>query len=601
MPYDERQFQDWYAGVSKKMRLHPNPDEPKHFYDYRALYKSGVREPDISGHWPSEFKLKGHSREIVDGVNTRTGQIVDPSSRPRVDYPLKPRKTQEPSTLTRIHQTLEPYSIPGLYRRVKKFAGQAMDRLFETPPPKEGLRTLPELRGEEAQRKFPLEPSHIPSQEFPLVPSHKMNRPLPPLAAVVPTNQANLTGVGGRTAPEKLAPIVGRERGLLTQTREGEYPGISIPTVPTAGREGDLLALEAEGVRMPGEAQGVAGPTSPLPSLTEPTKKGFLENIDRATLMGLATTGLSMMAKGGQYTEKPQTLGGIAGEAGLAGLGTYLHVKEREDALKAKADALAATEAYRKAKLGQGDISLDLQRRRVETGEQVAARGESLRVPVYDPKTGLVTEQLVPRGTPTLRAPTESGTMAHLVATDRDAASAWVYNRLHRDPKTVRIDDAIKGNKHVARVFDVNTGKLLLEEPYTKVNEAIQAKRQEKTDADKEEKTILGAQAQAIQDLTKTFQAKKGITANIMSMVGLPPDQMRAAMANTGINQKDVDAFAADLDKVRGKFLKPLHEWNQRTKGVTGGRGEIYSTLYKEYQDRQSKFTPEKTSIFDQK
>jgi len=321
--------------------------------------------------------------------------------------------------------------------------------------------------------------------------------------------------------------------------------------------------------------------------------------------MGLATAGLSMMAKGGQYTEKPQTLGGIAGEAGLAGLGTYLTLKEREESRATKEKALAATQAYQAAKLGQGTANLDLQKRRVETGERAEARqgkyADYRMEDVYDPQTGQIERKLVPKEMSTLRAPTESGTMAHLATTDRNIGTAWLAAKLNVPPSTIRVDDLKDPNtgKHVAKVFDQRTGKQLMEIPFTKFNEAVQARKQATQNADKEEKTILGKQAEAIKDLTETFRAKKGITANIMSMVGLPPDQMRAAMATAGINQKDVDAFAADLEKIRGKFLKPLHEWNQKTKDVTGGRGEIYSTLYKEYQDRKPKLESETPSIFD--
>ncbi|KKL18043.1 hypothetical protein LCGC14_2479460, partial [marine sediment metagenome] len=72
---EEVGFQNWYQQKAGEQGLNPNPDDPLHFYDYRAAFKAGAK-PDKSGHWPSKFKLKGHPREIVDGINTRTGQPV---------------------------------------------------------------------------------------------------------------------------------------------------------------------------------------------------------------------------------------------------------------------------------------------------------------------------------------------------------------------------------------------------------------------------------------------------------------------------------------------------------------------------------------------
>ncbi len=73
---EEEQFQRWYKHQSGKLKLNPDPDDKAHYYDYRAAFKSGVRNPDKEGHWPSEFKLEGHPRMVVDGVNTKTGEPV---------------------------------------------------------------------------------------------------------------------------------------------------------------------------------------------------------------------------------------------------------------------------------------------------------------------------------------------------------------------------------------------------------------------------------------------------------------------------------------------------------------------------------------------
>jgi hypothetical protein len=77
-------FMNWYKTVAQKYKLAPNPYDWQHFYDYRKAYDAGIREPKLdetSGeyHWPSEFKLEGHPRTFVDGVNTKTGEKAEPT------------------------------------------------------------------------------------------------------------------------------------------------------------------------------------------------------------------------------------------------------------------------------------------------------------------------------------------------------------------------------------------------------------------------------------------------------------------------------------------------------------------------------------------
>ena len=77
----ERRFREWYAKQIERLkqrgvRLNPNPDDPRHFYDYRAAFDAGSG-PDESGHWPSKFKMEGNERLVIDGVDTRTNKPVD--------------------------------------------------------------------------------------------------------------------------------------------------------------------------------------------------------------------------------------------------------------------------------------------------------------------------------------------------------------------------------------------------------------------------------------------------------------------------------------------------------------------------------------------
>lgn len=85
----EEAFQNWYNKASKEFNLDPNPDAPEHFYDYRSAFKAGAW-PDETGHWPSEYKLEGHPRMVIDGVNTKTGERhVDSKASGPLDFESK--------------------------------------------------------------------------------------------------------------------------------------------------------------------------------------------------------------------------------------------------------------------------------------------------------------------------------------------------------------------------------------------------------------------------------------------------------------------------------------------------------------------------------
>ena len=70
---EERAFGSWYAGKAKALKLNPNPDDPRHHYDYRSAFRAGAG-PDKSGHWPSKFKRLSHSKRYIDGYDTITGK-----------------------------------------------------------------------------------------------------------------------------------------------------------------------------------------------------------------------------------------------------------------------------------------------------------------------------------------------------------------------------------------------------------------------------------------------------------------------------------------------------------------------------------------------
>ena len=63
---DRSEFLDWYSGLAKESDINPDPDDPRHYYDYRAAYEAGA-ELDERKHLPSEFKHDLHpNRYIVD-------------------------------------------------------------------------------------------------------------------------------------------------------------------------------------------------------------------------------------------------------------------------------------------------------------------------------------------------------------------------------------------------------------------------------------------------------------------------------------------------------------------------------------------------------
>jgi len=81
LPEDEEaQFQKDYADYAKATKMNPNPDEPKHYYDYRGLWKSEGKLPGPGEHGDSRFKLQGHPRTYVD---EKTGKG---SAKPKAGY-----------------------------------------------------------------------------------------------------------------------------------------------------------------------------------------------------------------------------------------------------------------------------------------------------------------------------------------------------------------------------------------------------------------------------------------------------------------------------------------------------------------------------------
>ena len=60
------QFKEDYAAYSKATGMSPIPDDPRHYYDYRGLWKETGKLPQPGEHGDSRFKTEGHPRTYVD-------------------------------------------------------------------------------------------------------------------------------------------------------------------------------------------------------------------------------------------------------------------------------------------------------------------------------------------------------------------------------------------------------------------------------------------------------------------------------------------------------------------------------------------------------
>ena len=64
MPSEEEKFLKWYAGHAKKLKINPDPYNPRHKYDYKKAWKAG-EGPGPKGHWPSKYKHDDHPNRFL--------------------------------------------------------------------------------------------------------------------------------------------------------------------------------------------------------------------------------------------------------------------------------------------------------------------------------------------------------------------------------------------------------------------------------------------------------------------------------------------------------------------------------------------------------
>ena len=60
-------FKEWWQEVLNIHGFDPDPDNPEHFYDYRAAHKAGEPIPGPGQHMSSKYKSPLHPNRFVSG------------------------------------------------------------------------------------------------------------------------------------------------------------------------------------------------------------------------------------------------------------------------------------------------------------------------------------------------------------------------------------------------------------------------------------------------------------------------------------------------------------------------------------------------------
>ena len=83
-PEEDAGFLDWYSDVAERANLSSDPEDPRHYYDYKAAYEAGANL-DERKHLPSQFKHDLHpdryivskDLEIYDSKYDRKAELED--------------------------------------------------------------------------------------------------------------------------------------------------------------------------------------------------------------------------------------------------------------------------------------------------------------------------------------------------------------------------------------------------------------------------------------------------------------------------------------------------------------------------------------------
>ena len=83
-PEEDVEFSAWYSDIAERSNISPDPDDPRHYYDYRAAYEAGADLKD-ERKLPSKFKhdlhpnrfTVGKDLEIYDSKYEREADLED--------------------------------------------------------------------------------------------------------------------------------------------------------------------------------------------------------------------------------------------------------------------------------------------------------------------------------------------------------------------------------------------------------------------------------------------------------------------------------------------------------------------------------------------
>ena len=83
-PEEDVEFIDWFSNIAERSGVNPNPNDPKHYYDYRAAYEAGAGLDKLRK-LPSEFKHDlhpdrytiGKDLEIYDSKYDKPAKLED--------------------------------------------------------------------------------------------------------------------------------------------------------------------------------------------------------------------------------------------------------------------------------------------------------------------------------------------------------------------------------------------------------------------------------------------------------------------------------------------------------------------------------------------
>ena len=208
----ERQFQRWYADIARQMELSPDPNDPEHYYNYRAAYQAGAAPAIDPGsgelHLPSEFKLPGHPNQYVGGVDTITG-LPAPDNMPEKLLPSQRQAVDQLKEAQRARGIMagEAAVKPADPKKVKAELRDAVEKFKSfSPGIKQGIENFLYSIPRGLGKVFGL--NYI-AQHFPELPSEALERMTPEQIEYHKRAVELLTKEPGGTA-EQVGEVMGQ-------------------------------------------------------------------------------------------------------------------------------------------------------------------------------------------------------------------------------------------------------------------------------------------------------------------------------------------------------------------------------------------------------